>query len=308
MFGLYSIAVKQISKYLKICGDWREDMPNPNKNKVALITAARRSPISPEHGALKNLEIEELCNPVIDAVIRDAQISKSEIDYIVLGNALGAGGNPARLCTLSAGISDSCPAMTVDTQCCSGMDAIGIAATKIKSGQANVILADVPASNGVIHVIDKVLMPPADLPTCDYTVGIGLSGMAFNPSVLEISVGETVCWQWTDETMAHNVKEVDGDKSNVFVDGGITSGTSQTTVDFRHTFTEDNSTFYYVCEPHILAEMYGKVIVGDGGVVAEETNTETTDDKSDSNTPGFMSVTAVIALAGALLFARNRNE
>ena len=174
--------------------------------------------------------------------------------------------------------------------------------------KANVILADVPASNGVIHVIDKVLMPPADLPTCDYTVGIGLSGMAFNPSVLEISVGETVCWQWTDETMAHNVKEVDGDKSNVFVDGGITSGTSQTTVDFRHTFTEDNSTFYYVCEPHILAEMYGKVIVGDGGVVAEETNTETTDDKSDSNTPGFMSVTAVIALAGALLFARNRNE
>ncbi|NDF21700.1 MAG: fasciclin domain-containing protein [Euryarchaeota archaeon] len=28
---------------------------------------------------------------------------------------------------------------------------------------ANVTLADVPASNGVIHVIDKVLMPPADL-------------------------------------------------------------------------------------------------------------------------------------------------
>jgi len=179
---------------------------------------------------------------------------------------------------------------------------------------AKVVTADVIASNGVIHVIDKVLMPPADpvveeLPTCDHTVGIGLSGMAFNPSVLEINVGQTVCWQWTDASMAHNVKEVAGEKSKVFVDGGITSGTSQTTVDFRYTFTEDSSTFYYVCEPHILAEMYGKVVVGDGGVaVVDNGDVKTDDDKSDSNTPGFVSVTAVIALMGALLFARNKNE
>ena len=182
-----------------------------------------------------------------------------------------------------------------------------VSSEEVKVNDAVVIQADFESSNGVIHVIDKVLMPPADLPACDHTVGIGLSGMAFNPSVIEINVGETVCWQWTDETMAHNVKEVDGDKSKIFVDGGVYSGAAETTVDFRYTFTEDSSTFYYVCEPHILAEMYGKVIVGDGGIV-EETNTETSDDKSESNTPGFVSVTAVIALVGALLFARNRNE
>ena len=187
-------------------------------------------------------------------------------------------------------------------------------AAGVMVNDANVVTADVLALNGVVHVIDKVLMPPADpvveeLPTCDYTVGIGLSGMAFNPSVLEINVGQTVCWQWTDASMAHNVKEVAGEKSKVFVDGGITSGTSQTTVDFRYTFTEDSSTFYYVCEPHILAEMYGKVVVGDGGVaVVDNGDVKTDDDKSDSNTPGFVSVTAVIALMGALLFARNKNE
>ena len=179
----------------------------------------------------------------------------------------------------------------------------------VKVNDATVTSADVVASNGVIHVIDKVLMPPADPPNCDYTVGIGLSGMAFNPSVVEVNVGQTVCWQWTDATMAHNIKEVAGDKSNVFVDGGVTSGTSQTTVDFRYTFTEDNSTFYYVCEPHILAEMYGKVIVGDGGVAVVDNGDAVKDtDKSESNTPGFVSVTAVIALMGAILFARNRNE
>ena len=33
----------------------------------------------------------------------------------------------------------------------------------VSIGDATVTLADVPASNGVIHVIDKVLMPPADV-------------------------------------------------------------------------------------------------------------------------------------------------
>ena len=179
----------------------------------------------------------------------------------------------------------------------------------VKVNDANVVSADVAALNGVIHVIDKVLMPPADLATCDYTVGIGLSGMAFNPSVVEINVGETVCWQWTDESMAHNVKEVDGDKSSVYVEGGISSGAADTTVDFRHTFTEDSTTFYYVCEPHVMAEMYGKVIVGDGGVtVSEDTTPTKTDKDSDSNTPGFVSITAVIALIGALLFTRYKRD
>ena len=179
----------------------------------------------------------------------------------------------------------------------------------VKVNDANVVSADVAALNGVIHVIDKVLMPPADLVTCDYTVGIGLSGMAFNPSVVEINVGETVCWQWTDETMAHNVKEVNGDKSSVYVEGGISSGAADTTVDFRYTFTEDSTTFYYVCEPHVMAEMYGKVIVGDGGVtVSEDTTPTKTDKDSDSNTPGFVSITAVIALIGALLFTRYKRD
>ena len=148
-------------------------------------------------------------------------------------------------------------------------------------------------------------MPPVDLPACDYTVGIGLSGMAFNPSVVEVNVGETVCWQWTNATMAHNVKEVIEDKSKIFVDAGVTSGDAQLTTDFRYTFTEDNSTFYYVCEPHILAEMYGKIVVGDGGVISEESKPTTTKDSGESNTPGFISITAIISLLGALVYARN---
>ena len=176
---------------------------------------------------------------------------------------------------------------------------------------ATVVLADVPASNGVIHVIDKVIMPPADEPTepevvCDATIGITSDGYGFTPASTTIAVGETVCWKWTDESMAHNVKEVAGMKSTTYVENGVYSGAAAKTVDFHHTFTED-TTFYYACEPHIGMEMFGKVIVGDGGAEPAVVD-EDKDEKEDNNTPGFLGVTAILATLGAILFARNRQE
>ena len=50
---------------------------------MALITASRRSPIATQYGVFKNFEIEHLCNPVIESVIKDAKISKSDIDCII---------------------------------------------------------------------------------------------------------------------------------------------------------------------------------------------------------------------------------
>ncbi|MBB70729.1 MAG: hypothetical protein CMB28_06455, partial [Euryarchaeota archaeon] len=176
---------------------------------------------------------------------------------------------------------------------------------------ATVTTADVMASNGVIHVIDKVLMPPADVVdepdvvTCDVTIGISSDGYGFSPAAVTIDVGQTVCWKWTDSEMGHNVKEVDGMKSTNYVDGGIYSGAAATTVDFHHTFTED-TIFYYACEPHISMDMFGKVTVGDGGV--EPTTTPDNDDKEDNNTPGFLGVTVILATLGAVLFARMRQE
>ena len=67
-------------------------------------------------------------------------------------------------------------------------------------GDATVTTPDVMASNGVIHVIDKVLMPPADEPVipegCDFVIGLSADGMAFDNTDLSIAVGQTVCWIW----------------------------------------------------------------------------------------------------------------
>ncbi len=48
----------------------------------------------------------------------------------------------------------------------------GVSGSDVTVGSANVTLADVQASNGVIHVIDRVLFPPVDIPATAQTTGI----------------------------------------------------------------------------------------------------------------------------------------
>jgi len=173
-------------------------------------------------------------------------------------------------------------------------------------GDATVVLADVPASNGVIHVIDKVLMPPADEPVipegCDYVIGLTEDGMAFDNTELSIDVGQTVCWIWEDAAMAHNVAEIREEGDTTRDVAGEYSGAAVTTIDYRLTFGEDE-TFYYICEPHAGMGMNGKVIVGTG--ISE---TPTTVVESDDNTPGFTAGIAAIALLSALVVAGSRRR
>ena len=170
---------------------------------------------------------------------------------------------------------------------------------------ASVTIADVTATNGVIHVIDKVLTPPAADPfegiDCAATVGLTSSGYGFTPSVVNIEPGQTVCWSWTDASMGHNVKQVDGFESSTYVDGGVTSGEPATTVAFHHTFTE-NQTFYYACEPHVSMKMHGEVVVGDGGVQPAA------DTKDTEDAPGFVASSMMLAILGAVLFMSRRQN
>ena len=172
---------------------------------------------------------------------------------------------------------------------------------------ANVVLADVPASNGVIHVIDKVLMPPAEpvLPDgCDYVIGVDESGYAYDVTDLSIDVGQTVCWIWEDESMGHNVAQIENEGDTNRMLGGKYSGMAMTSVDYRVTFDE-NQTFLYICEPHASMDMVGKVVVGTG--VMEEV--DETDSGSDSNSvPGFTAGLSGIALAAAVIMYGGRKS
>ena len=177
-------------------------------------------------------------------------------------------------------------------------------------GDATVTAPDVEASNGIIHVIDKVLLPPADEPVveepvdnCDVTIGISESGYAYDMVSVTINVGETVCWKWTDSAMPHNVAELADISDNERLAGGVYSGPAAGTVDFSYTFTED-TTFYYACEPHVTMGMKGEIIVGTGVDASKVSN----DDKESESTPGFAAIATIVALAGAAAFLSRRND
>jgi acetyl-CoA C-acetyltransferase len=92
-------------------------------------------------GAFRALHAHDIASPIVQALLQRAGVPASAVDALVMGNALGVGGNPARMAALASGLPDHCPAYTIDTQCCSGLDAVGTAANMIASGQAHVVIA-----------------------------------------------------------------------------------------------------------------------------------------------------------------------
>ncbi|MEM8957448.1 MAG: thiolase family protein [Pseudomonadota bacterium] len=107
----------------------------------AVILAAKRSAVCPSGGAFKHCSIEALGAPVIWSLLDAAGVAAEEVDELILGNALGAGGNPARRVALAAGLSEHVAGLTIDRQCTSGLDALRIAAAMVESGQARVVIA-----------------------------------------------------------------------------------------------------------------------------------------------------------------------
>lgn len=103
------------------------------------ILGGLRSHIGLKNGIFQFVQPESLGASVLKHLIEKYEIDK--IDEIICGNAVGTGGNIARLMTLTAGVSNEVPAFTVDMQCASAMMSIDIAFSKIKSGQCDLIIA-----------------------------------------------------------------------------------------------------------------------------------------------------------------------
>lgn len=100
-----------------------------------------RTPVVPRHGALRHHLPHTLAAPLVTHLLQQTGLPPAAVDALLLGNALGAGGNPARMTALAAGLPLRCMTMTVETQCCSGLDAILMAATQILAGHADVVIA-----------------------------------------------------------------------------------------------------------------------------------------------------------------------
>lgn len=105
----------------------------------AFVLGGMRTPIVVKNGAFAKRAPEDFCATLLRALIKRYQLQ--EIDQIICGNAVGTGGNIARLMALKAGIRENVPAFTVDMQCASAALSIELARAKIMAGEADLIIA-----------------------------------------------------------------------------------------------------------------------------------------------------------------------
>ena len=111
----------------------------------AFICDAVRTPVGRYGGSLAGVRADDLgAVPIRELVRRHPSVDWAAIDDVVYGCANQAGEdnrNVARMSALLAGLPVEVPGTTVNRLCGSGMDAAGIAARAIRTGEAELMLA-----------------------------------------------------------------------------------------------------------------------------------------------------------------------
>jgi acetyl-CoA acyltransferase len=112
----------------------------------AYIVAARRTAVGKApRGAFRNTRPDDLLAHAIRGTLADAPgIDVSRIDDAVIGCAMPEaeqGMNVARIAVLLAGLPDIVSAMTINRFCSSGLQAVALAADRIRLGEADLMLA-----------------------------------------------------------------------------------------------------------------------------------------------------------------------
>jgi acetyl-CoA acyltransferase len=112
----------------------------------ALIVSSVRTPVGKAFkGSLRATRPDDLAALAIkEALARVPGLDAKEIDDVILGCAMPEGEqgmNVARIAALRAGLPIETSAMTINRFCSSGLQAIAIAAERIRAGSAQVIVA-----------------------------------------------------------------------------------------------------------------------------------------------------------------------
>ena len=111
----------------------------------AYILDAIRTPIGRYGGGLSSIRVDDLAAlPITELMKRNPDVDWSQVDDVIYGDANQAGEdnrNVARMAVLLAGLPVDVPGTTINRLCGSGMDAVGMAARGIKSGDYKIAIA-----------------------------------------------------------------------------------------------------------------------------------------------------------------------
>ena len=113
--------------------------------KEAFLCDGIRTPVGRYGGALSSVRTDDLgAIPLKTLMERNSGVDWEAVDDVILGCANQAGEdnrNVARMASLLSGLPQSVPGATVNRLCGSGLDAVGIAARAIKSGDQQLVIA-----------------------------------------------------------------------------------------------------------------------------------------------------------------------
>ena len=115
---------------------------NNSINEVVIVEAIR-TPNGAYKGSLKELSADKLGSIVIREILRKSKLDKDDIDEVIMGQVLTAGGgqNPARQAAINAGINISKPAHIVNQVCGSGLRAVISGYQSIKLGEVKNVIS-----------------------------------------------------------------------------------------------------------------------------------------------------------------------
>jgi acetyl-CoA acyltransferase len=156
-------------------------MPEP------VIVSAVRTPVGRAYkGALRATRPDDLAALVItEALRRVPGLCASEVDDIILGCAMPEGEqgmNVARIAALRAGLPVESSAMTINRFCSSGLQAIALAADRIRGGGAEVIVAGGTESMSLVPMGGNKISPNPWLvdhyPDAYINMGLGTENIA----------------------------------------------------------------------------------------------------------------------------------
>jgi len=113
------------------------------KNQDIVIIAGCRTPIGSFGQSLKDVMAHELGALVMKEALNRAGVEAGSLSDVIFGDCIQTSGeaNTARTAALKAGIPVEVPAVTIQRQCASGMQAVIFASQQIITGDSEIVLA-----------------------------------------------------------------------------------------------------------------------------------------------------------------------
>ena len=153
----------------------------------AVIVSAVRTPVGRAYkGTLRATRPDDLAALVIsEAIARVSGLAAAEVDDVILGCAMPEGEqgmNVARIAALRAGLPMETSAMTINRFCSSGLQAIALAADRVRGGGAEVIVAGGTESMSMVPMGGNKISPNPWLvdhyPDAYINMGLGTENIA----------------------------------------------------------------------------------------------------------------------------------